>query len=249
MSKKVKSCPAWMTTFADLMSLLMAMFVLLYAMSNTDEVKYAQAVESLTGAFAGEGRLSSEQVTYLNSIKSRSDSTKESAEPPQSSADIEVKETLVNDLSPLYESLLETFSKNSDMKDIKIEFDAVLNQIKMVFAEQIAFDRGNAELKPRFAKLLKDSYALQAEPVLIKVIGHTDKLPIVGGRFHSNWELSSARAASVVVQLIAVGSVRADQVQAIGVADTQPQVIGDTEIEFAKNRRVEVLISSEKFKY
>ncbi len=129
------------------MSLLMAIFVLLYAMSSTDEAKYAQAVESLTEALVGEGAFSSEQIIYLESVKSRIESTKESAEPPPPPEPIEAKETL----SPLYESFLETFSKNRDTKDINIEFDAVLNQIKMVFPEQIAFDPGRAELKPRFA--------------------------------------------------------------------------------------------------
>ena len=145
--------------------------------------------------------------------------------------------------------MLETFSKNKDSREVNIEYDTSLNQIKVVFPEQIAFDPGRAELKPRFAKLLKDSYELKDESVLIKVIGHTDKRPIVGGRFHSNWELSSARAASVVVELVASGSIWPDQAQAIGVADSQPVSTGNSPVDFAKNRRVEVLISPEGFKY
>ncbi len=251
MARKVKSCPAWLATFADLMSLLMAMFVLLYAMSSTDDAKYVEVVESLTEALVGKGGFSSEQIIYIESIKSKIESkdvTSSNSEsvPPESN---KVKEILVDNLTPLYESLLETFSKNKDSKEVNIEYDASLNQIKVVFPEQIAFDPGRAELKPRFAKLLKDSYELKNEPVLIKVIGHTDKQSIVGGRFHSNWELSSARAASVVVELVASGSVRADQAQAIGVADSQPVSNGNSQADFAKNRRVEVLISPEGFKY
>jgi chemotaxis protein MotB len=251
MSRKVKSCPSWLATFADLMSLLMAIFVLLYAMSNTNEVKYVETVESLTEAFVGKDGLSSEQNVYIQSIKNKlvpKEVESYHSVPPLPES-VEVKEIQVDSLFPLYESLLETFFKDKESNDINIEYDPVLNQIKMVFAEQIAFDPGKAELKRRFAELLKNSYELQDEPVLIKVIGHTDKRPLYGGRFHSNWELSSARAASVVEQLVASGSIRAGQAQAIGVADTQPLVTGNTEIEFAKNRRVEVLISSEKFKY
>ena len=251
MSKRVKPCPGWLATFADLMSLLMAMFVLLYAMSSTDEAKYVEVVESLTEAFAGKGVFSSEQINYIESIKSKIESKNSQSSSSEAvlPKPAEIKEIFVDSLSPLYESLLETFSKNKDSKDINIEYDPVLNQIKMVFPEQIAFDPGKAELKPRFAELLKNSYELQDEFVLIKVIGHTDKRPVSGGRFRSNWELSSARAASVVVQLVASGSVRADQAQAIGVADTLPISEGNTLADFAKNRRVEVLISPESFKY
>jgi chemotaxis protein MotB len=247
MARKVKSCPAWLATFADLMSLLMAIFVLLYAMSSTDEAKYAQAVKSLNEALAGKDAFSEKQIIYMESIKSKLESSPEPASVAPESTPVKV--TLVDNLSPLYESLLETFSKNKDSKDIKIAYDDLLNQIKVVFPEQIAFDTGRAELKPRFAKLLKDSYELKNEPVLIKVIGHTDKQPISGGRFHSNWELSSARAASVVVQLVASGSIRPGQAQAIGVADSQPIALGNTPADFAQNRRVEVLISTEDFKY
>ena len=117
-----------------------------------------------------------------------------------------------------------------------------------MFPEQIAFDRGSADLKSRFRVILRKFYQFRKEEVAIQVVGHTDSLPISGGRFRSNWELSSARAASVISQLIEDGSVRPDQVQAIGLADTQPLVVGDSEEALAQNRRVEILITPEDFR-
>lgn len=242
MAKKAKSCPAWLATFADMMSLLMAIFVLLYAMSSVEEKKYIQAVESLNATLGGSDGLSEDQQLYINLIRSEGDGESDPTAPDK-------QETKVDDLHPLYEGLMETFAKNKNAKGIKAQFDSKQNQIKLVFPEEISFDPGRAKLKPRFSNLLKISFMLTTDPVSIKVVGHTDKRPVAGGRFNSNWELSSARAASVVVLLVDSGLIDASQAEAIGVADTQPVSRGDKLSDYAKNRRVEVLITSAKPQY
>ena len=104
MARKVKFCPAWLATFADLMSLLMAMFVLLYAMSSTDEAKYVEAVESLTEALVGKGGFSSEQIIYIESIKSKIEAkdVQSSISGGVSPESNKVEETFVENLTPLY---------------------------------------------------------------------------------------------------------------------------------------------------
>lgn len=251
MAKKLKPCPAWLATFADMMSLLMAVFVLLFAMSIVEESKYVEVVESLSVALGWEGTLSPEQVRYIESVRMKQEAKEKAseAESSKSSSAVQIQESVIENLKPLYESLIKTYATGEDSNKIKIKYDSGRDQVKVVFPEQIAFDAGRAELKPRFAELLKNSYKLKNEAVFVKVIGHTDKRPVTGGRFYSNWELSSARAASVVVTLVASGRLRPDQVQAVGVADTIPVSSGTTEADFAKNRRVEVIISPEAFKY
>jgi chemotaxis protein MotB len=148
----------------------------------------------------------------------------------------------------LYESLIETYSKGGLNNDIKIQYDEESNQVRLVFPEQIAFDPGRAELKPRFLELLHKFYDFKDKKVAIQAIGHTDSRPVSGGRFKSNWELSSARAASVIEQLVKTNIVKPEQAQAIGLADTEPVSRGNTALDYAKNRRVEIRITPEEFR-
>ncbi|MBN2864616.1 MAG: OmpA family protein [Thiotrichales bacterium] len=141
--------------------------------------------------------------------------------------------------------MIETFSKKqSESSSIQIEYDESQDQIRVTFPEQIAFDTGRADLKPGFAQMLSSFEGFKRPDIVLKVIGHTDKRPVAGGRFVSNWELSSARASSVIVELLRQNLVQQNQVEAIGVADTMPLIDEDTVQAYAKNRRVEVLISS-----
>ncbi|BCN92937.1 flagellar motor protein MotB [Thiomicrorhabdus immobilis] len=242
MAKKVKPCPAWLATFADLMSLLMALFVLLYAMSSTDIPKYKAVVESLTETLGNGSELSPEQKQFFESLLS-TEKASEQVEPP--AAPVVPEEVSVDNLKPLYDSLIETYSEAGKKSEIKIDYDVESNQIRLIFPEQIAFDPGRADLKPRFVELLRKFFAFKDEKVALQVVGHTDSRPVSGGRFKSNWELSSARAASVIEQLVQDRAIRPEQAQAIGLADTQPVSLGDTEVDYAKNRRVEILIAPE----
>ena len=218
----------------------MALFVLLYAMSSTDIPKYKAVVESLTEALGNGSELTPEQVQFFQSLKQVSES-----ELAQDSTPIIFEKSTIQDLKPLYKGLIETYAEAGKNSEIKIDYDDSKNQIRLIFPEQIAFDPGRADLKPRFVELLQKFFAFKNEKVALQVIGHTDSRPISGGRFKSNWELSSARAASVIEQLVLDKTIRAEQAQAIGLADTQPLSNGTTPLDYAKNRRVEVLITPE----
>lgn len=240
MAKKKASSPAWLATFADLMSLLMALFVLLFAMSSVEVPKYQAVVESLNEALGNGSELSPEQEQFFQSLKQAMDEkTEDSVITVQQKTD----DTTIENLQPFYESLIETYAEADQKNEIKIEYDVDTNEIQLIFPEQIAFDPGRSELKPRFKQLLDDFFDFKNESVGIKVIGHTDSRPVSGGRFRSNWELSSARASSVIKELIENGSVLPQQAQAVGVADTAPLARGNTELDYARNRRVEILVT------
>ncbi|BBP45480.1 hypothetical protein THMIRHAS_08530 [Thiosulfatimonas sediminis] len=228
-----------MATFADLMSLLMALFVLLFAMSSVDIVKYKAVVESFNETLGNGDELTPEQTSFFQSVQQGIDAQTPVIENPQTD---EVDKS-TREMQSLYKQLQSSFSLLGEQA-VKIEFAEQSNQIKLVFPEQIAFDAGRAELKPHFVVLLRKLADLKKQPLLVKVVGHTDSRSITGGRFLNNWELSSARASSVVAQLVKDECVRPEQVQAIGVADTQPIDKSQTEQAFAKNRRVEILLLS-----
>lgn len=211
---------AWLLTYADMMSLLLAVFVLLFSMSSLEKEKYQSAAESLRGSL-DKTPLTPKQQGYFE----------ESSTPP------------VEDLKPLYESLIETFAAPTQQAGLQIEYQEDSREIRVTFPERIAFDTAQAELKTEFSDMLGEFAGFRDKNIVVKAIGHTDKLPVVGGRFTSNWELSSARAANVILELVNLGIIQPEQGQAIGLADTQPLAKGESAEELAKNRRVEVLIS------
>ncbi|BBP44038.1 OmpA/MotB family protein [Thiosulfativibrio zosterae] len=231
MAKRVKPCPGWLATFADLMSLLMAVFVLLFAMSTLDAEKYESVVQSLTNALGHGQDLTQTQVQYFKQVQKN-----------QSDSDLS-GETVIENLKPLYESLIETYlSEAKPSEDIKINFDPQKNQIKVTFAEQISFSSGQAELMPKLIFQLRKLKVYLNPDMFVRAVGHTDELPVTGGRFRSNWELSSARAAAVIEQLVLDSVILPEQGEAVGMADTQPISAEHTPEAHAKNRRVEIII-------
>jgi len=113
-------------------------------------------------------------------------------------------------------------------------------------AEQGSFASGSAELQPAFLALLQSvSASLAGSTGGISVEGHTDNIALVpGGRYRTNWDLSSARAAVVADYLLGVSSLEAGQVSVAGFADTRPIAANDTAVGRAQNRRIEVIVST-----
>ena len=231
MAKKAEDCPAWLATFADLMSLLMAVFVLLFAMSTLDANKYESIVKSLTMTLGHGSDLTQTQVEYFKKVKEEQNSDAEHQ-----------GETTIEQLKPLYESLIETYSNANQDSEIEVTLDEERKQIKVTFPESISFAPGRANLKKSVVYQLRKLKVHITENILVKAVGHTDKRPVSGGRFTSNWELSSARAAAVVEQMVKDRVVSPQQVEVIGVADSQPILDEESQEAYAKNRRVEILL-------
>ena len=115
-------------------------------------------------------------------------------------------------------------------------------QIRLQMHASMLFGAGEADLNESAETPLQDLVKLlHSYPGRIEVAGHSDNIPISGGRYHSNWELSSARAASVVESLIEIG-IPAFRLHATGHADTRPIMSNDTPEGRAKNRRVEFIV-------
>jgi chemotaxis protein MotB len=111
-----------------------------------------------------------------------------------------------------------------------------------IFPDQILFDSGSAVLKPGFKKILQIlAPQLKRLPNSIEVDGHTDNVPISTAAFPSNWELSAARAGSVVRYFETLG-LPSERLAAAGYADTRPVESNDTRQGRARNRRVEIIV-------
>jgi len=238
--------PAWMATFADLMSLLMCFFVLLLSFSEIDVQKYKVMAGEMKHAFgiqqeviADENPSGSEQ-TVENLLQQNGGETADPAAALRQ-ATLERIQQLVAETSADVATLREALAaeEGNGMLDIESGFRTITIRIK----EKGSFASGSAELDANFVPVmarLRDSL-LEVEG-LISVEGHTDDIDIATARFGSNWALSSARALSVAHELLRDGVIDAGRFQVVGFADTRPHLDNATEEGRVGNRRVELVI-------
>ncbi|MDH4275426.1 MAG: OmpA family protein [Gammaproteobacteria bacterium] len=218
--------PPWVVTFADLMSLLMTFFVLLFSTSTLDKDKYRSVADAMEKAF---GPGASQAVIE---IANRQDILRDPQSDPGDIADTATR---------LRQAL------GNEIREGMLEVESRKGEIVVRFPERIAFQSGSEVLTPTFDPVVEKMVAILAKTQgKIVVVGHSDDVPIVTERFRSNWELSAARAVSVIHALRARASLDAQRLVAQGVADTQPLVANDSPQHRAQNRRVEILILETK---
>ncbi|RMJ02718.1 Chemotaxis protein LafU [Marinobacter litoralis] len=253
--------PAWVVTFADLMSLLMCFFVLLLSFSEIDAMKFKQIAGELSKAFGVQREVPALEIpqgtspifdkfspappepTVVNEIRQTTTDQKPELEtlksPTEEAREEAAKEALEDNASRIREVLAEA------LEDGRITVEADLDQHRIVIRveEKGSFPSGSAELTWEFETLLLEMAEVLADiPGELTVEGHTDDIPIRNSRFYSNWDLSAARAAAVANALLATGAVEPTRLAVKGLADTEPRVENDSSESRAKNRRVEIIV-------
>ena len=215
------SAPAWMTTYGDLMTLLMTFFILIMSFSTMEVEKFKMAMGSLKGAFGILGltdKTRPEQSWFLS---------------PQSITQTMQAQSILEHIRNLRELIKQ--QNLEEYVDIYLDDAQVLIQIK----DQILFDSGEAELRPDFLKILSTiARGLVAQAREIKVDGHTDDLPIKTQKYPSNWELSFDRALSVVRYFVMQEGIPPGKLSAAGFGEYHPIVANNSPKNRAKNRRV-----------
>ena len=214
----------WLLPYADFITLLLAVFVVMYSVSNVEESKFKSLSESLSIAL----NVKNTESKNNNFISDKTNSMIEQIHTRESQI-AEINNTLQNDLAPL-------IAQN------KIKIIKVRDGISIVINDSFLFKSGQAQIDPTFEKdLLQISDILKKYPNQIQVEGHTDNNRINTGMYPSNWELSSARASSVVRAFITNG-VQESQLTAIGYAANQPIESNNSEEGRYRNRRVAIKI-------
>src|SRR6266851_183631 len=224
----------WLRTYADLITLLMVFFVVLYSMSSADSSKFKAISVALQQAF------------NLDVLKGRGGtSIGESAEPSPPS----VLENLINSSQVTQVSLLESKIQAAadgvaQSPDVSVSIDKEGVVIRL--SGSYLFDSGRAELKPNSLTILDAvSAELRLQANDIRVDGHTDSTPIDSPRYPTNWELSVARALAVTRYLTETDGVPSGRLMAAGFGEFRPLMPNDTREHRAMNRRVEIhLLSS-----
>lgn len=245
-----KGLPPWMATFADLMSLLLSFFVLLLSFSEMDVQKYKQIAGSLKFAFGVQREVKAEEPPKGTSIIAKEFSP---GKPTPTTMKV-MRQQTTDDVKrnlDFTEAITKTRADASKIeealeKEIEqelIQVDTVEDRIIIRIRERASFPSGGATTKGSFGPIMdKISAAVNDTQGEIIIAGHTDNIPIATRRFRSNWELSSARAVTVLHELINRGDLDPERLEVKGLADTEPVASNDTPEGRAKNRRVELVI-------
>lgn len=253
-----KGLPSYMATFADLMALMMTFFVLLLSFAEIDAVKFRRAVESMEATFGVQREKRArdtpegELVVAQQFDPGEPEPSPLEPESPQSaptSAQIKKitmdQETAAQAQREQVQEEVEAFRSalDDEIEAGLIDVENQLNRIVIRIEEQGAFSSGDARLNPAFRPILAKVHdVLLDTDGLIAVAGHTDDRPINTPRYRSNWELSTARATSVVHALLSMEMLAPQRFVLEGYADTKPLMPNTSEKNRAQNRRVELLI-------
>ncbi len=221
--------PEWLTTYSDLVTLLLCFFILLFSFSSVDAEKFRSIMASFQGG-AGVLEGGTSLDIPINTIEDYVD--------------------IDSDLKSLIEHLdeyVETLGLE-ERPEIKPEERGIVIR----FMDNVLFDSGSAEIKPESLEILKAvAEMLNREEFSkrqIKVEGHTDSDPILkSSRFPTNWELSSARATNVLRYLVEVENIEGNRISSSGYSYYRSIAPNDTAENKARNRRVDIVILRDSY--
>lgn len=250
-NKKDTGAPKWMVTFSDMVTLILVFFILLFSMSQIDQVKFEAVSESFRNRMILDFFPSAVPLDHPTESTSHEQSgidVHEFSNPSkkkgaQDGEDGEESEDALSELMRDVDAFLEEHELHSIITANRTERGVVL-----VLQERVLFDSGEADILSSGEPFLNKIGTLLANmPNHVKVEGHTDSRPISSYRYPSNWELSGARAGSVIRYLIGEHDLDEVRFSVAGYGDTKPVAPNDSVINWSKNRRVEIVILEEEY--
>jgi chemotaxis protein MotB len=214
----------WLVSYADMMTLLFALFVVLYAISSLNKSK----IDAFASSMVKQKAIGQPMITTPNPIK---DPIEPKPGQPVTRAQLE----------KLKEELEAALARAGVSKGAKLQIDA--KGLEISLTDGVLYDSGQAVLLPNGRKILTViGPKLKTFDNPVTVEGHTDNTPIRNSRYPDNWELSSARANTVVRFFLSGYHLDPERMQASGFADTHPLAPNDSPTHKATNRRVVVTI-------
>lgn len=234
-----KGAPRWVVTFGDLMSLLLCFFVLLLSFSEMDRQKYKMVAGSMAKAFGIQREKNANDSPKGSTMVSLSfDQDLVPQHEREEYIALQAMEALGEELKKALEGKLK------GLED-KVEIEVNGNQTMIRLQGGATFDSGRARIKPSMMPILEEiGRRLKTTDGDIIVAGHTDNVPIYGGRFESNLKLSIGRAAEVAEFMIDQVGIPPERISTMGFGKYRPAYTNDTEEGREKNRRVEIVLTA-----
>jgi len=253
--------PPWLATFADLMSLLMTFFVLLLSFAEMDVLKFKEVAGAMKNAFGVQRDVKATEIPKGTSVIARNYSPgkpievtpleimrEKTTDDTKANLDFsaaDAKAVAIKNAQIAADEQAKELQQALAVPIIKglLEVDAFNDRVLIRIRERGSFGSGQAKLKKEFAPILKQiAKVLNERDGRFVITGHTDDIPIETKQFRSNWDLSAARAASVVHFFIAEGHIDPERMEVHALADNEPIVPNDSRENRAKNRRVEISV-------
>ncbi|MBK1647307.1 flagellar motor protein MotB [Rhabdochromatium marinum] len=249
-----KGAPPWMSTFADLMALLLVFFVLLLSFSEMDIHKYKQIAGSMKMAFGVQREVDVQAIpmgtTVITPDFSPGKPTPTLAQELRQQTTDETRSKLDSSRERREleaEAMQIAAALESEIEQGLISIEVVGEEILIRIREKGSFPSGSARFQDSFFEILdKIGDALATTTGNLIVAGHTDDMPINTLQFPSNWVLSAARSAAVVHYISENHPELAERMQIRAYADTRPVATNDTFDGRTQNRRVEIIIARDK---
>lgn len=236
-----KGAPKWMVTFSDLFMLVLVFFILLFSMSQIDLVKFKAVAESFKQVNILDYNPSAVPFENPTDFSVNTESTNNQDDVSKEPENTQME----SEADSLQELLVEVqmFLEENNLEDVVVA-NRTERGIVLVLEEKVLYETAEARILPIAHPFLdKVGVLLTKIPNLVKIEGHTDNRPISTDKFPSNWELSAARASSVIRYLVDSHDLDPERFIAVGYGDTRPIVANTSSENYQKNRRVEIVIS------
>lgn len=255
--------PAWVMTFADLMSLLMCFFVLLLSFSEIDAQKFKQIAGELSKAFGVQRDVpvldipmgtspifdnfspGKPEPTPVDSVRQQTTQEAPQLETLRAEMETELQEQVQSTTAQQVDTSIDALRDvlESELQEGRIQLEHDRKRIIIRVEEKGSFPSGSADMTEDFQAMLDRIAEVLAElPGEVTIEGHTDNIPIHTNRFQSNWDLSAARASSVANALLLDDSILPERIRVQGYAETRPRADNDSPENRALNRRVEIIL-------
>ena len=231
---------SWIVTFADLMTLILVFFILLYTLADYDDKAFRARISEVQ-VVDGEGQ----QMSVID-YASKSGRDPEPLQVVEDMLGLNPSPDVIQTTEPqIYNDIASMVDYTDAGEEVSLKLDG--DQINLSIDGRFLFDSGKADLKDS-AKVIFSNLAqiFRDNPDYhIAIRGHTDDLDIDTERFPSNWELLAIRATTVLRYFIQQG-IDPERMSATGYADFLPLVPNDTPENRARNRRVEFVLEKKE---
>jgi chemotaxis protein MotB len=233
---------SWLIPYADMLTLLLALFIVLFAMSEVDAQKFKQMASAFRNEFTSGTGVMEEQATVptpdsnpIPDAQKETISLDEKKQLEEAKKELEALEELQKKINSYIQSNKLTSSLQTQLTE---------NGLLITILDNALFDSGSAIVKPGSRQIGKklSELLVTTPPRNIVIAGHTDNVPISTATIQSNWELSAFRGINFMRVLLENPALKPNQVSASGYGEYRPKADNKTAQGRAKNRRVEVLV-------
>ncbi|OOM78493.1 motility protein B [Clostridium puniceum] len=221
---------AWLLPYSDMLTLLLALFIVMFAMGQTDQAKLQAMSKSFNVIFSGGSGVMMQDGSSMVPMDGEG-----------GQAEVYNAKTEEDKMTEIKKMLEQEIGKEGYSDKVKVNLTS--EGLEIAIQDAVLFRSGEAEIMNDVSPLLsKLSTMLHDLDNKVKIVGHTDNVPISNGKFRSNWDLSAMRAINVMNYMVTSTGITADRASIEAHGEYMPKYDNSTEDGRAKNRRVEIIV-------